>query len=311
MTSLTSRRATDPRCFNHFLDPVDMIGCFPAEASMAEINQLAAEHDLYFPLACDPVRSVREHVASLEYAPESTRFGPYVDNVPGMNWKLPGGQLVRIGEQVVKSTTGYDLLRFLLHSGERYGSAQDYVLRLRPLSHERYAGIFTGTPECLQALVEAIVCSSWSHWINCLNWVVSAEDAPFLECYGACLTGEGGHFIDYFSGLAKEHHTSFEPIAENPICPLPAFTIKTTPSQALTLASQCKEALGGHARILSALGVVLMYPEIPINDKQLRELHSRTTMVGGHLFGTAIQPYESSPKETPWIESILNDWRQL
>ena len=79
------------------------------------------------------------------FASASSRFGPYCDNIMGMNWKLRDGHVVRIGERVVKSTTGYDLLRFLLNSDGRFGEPVDFVLRLRPDCGT--SGVFTLRPE--------------------------------------------------------------------------------------------------------------------------------------------------------------------
>jgi len=50
----------------------------------------------------------------------------------GMNWRLPDGRIVRVGERVVKTTTGYDWFRFLLHTSHRFGHATDYASRLQP-----------------------------------------------------------------------------------------------------------------------------------------------------------------------------------
>jgi FAD/FMN-containing dehydrogenase len=94
---MTDLRATNAPLFTEFLDPVDMIGCFKADASLESINTSLDGHGLRFPMVLDPGRSLSEHVAISEYAPASARFGPYVDNVLGMNWELPTGRVVRIG----------------------------------------------------------------------------------------------------------------------------------------------------------------------------------------------------------------------
>jgi FAD/FMN-containing dehydrogenase len=111
---------------------VDGTLCLPANAIAADIHSQAHAHRLRFPLLLDEATTLREQIAATTHAPVSCRFGPYCDNILGINWRLPSGRIARIGERVVKTTTGYDWLRFLLHSGSRYGEPVDYVLRLRP-----------------------------------------------------------------------------------------------------------------------------------------------------------------------------------
>ena len=86
----------------------------PAESSAADIRARIGKHPLRFPLILDLHATLEEQVAASGFAPASSRFGPYCDNIMGMNWQLPAGRIVRIGERVVKSTTGYDWFRFLL-----------------------------------------------------------------------------------------------------------------------------------------------------------------------------------------------------
>ena len=97
---------TGSRCFAPFLDPIDGVLCLPATATAADIQSQARAYKLRFPLLIDLHATLREQVDATGYAPASSRFGPYCDNIVGMNWKLPGGRLVRVGERVVKTTTG-------------------------------------------------------------------------------------------------------------------------------------------------------------------------------------------------------------
>lgn len=120
------------RLFEPFVDAIDGTACVSASATLAEIEALCAPHRLRFPLILDAKATLRDHVEAATHAPASHRFGPFCDNILGMNWRLPSGKAVRIGERVAKTTTGYDWLRFLLHTGNRFGEPLDYVIRLRP-----------------------------------------------------------------------------------------------------------------------------------------------------------------------------------
>jgi hypothetical protein len=110
-----------PRLFEPFFDSIDGVMCGPATITAADIEPIRISNGFRFPLFLDREQPLCDQVAASGFASSSSRFGPYCDNILGMNWKLPGGRIVRIGERVVKSTTGYDLLRFLLQSRGRFG----------------------------------------------------------------------------------------------------------------------------------------------------------------------------------------------
>jgi len=298
------------RLFERFIDPVDMIACFPADTSLREINQTVSKHGLYFPLFCDPERSLRDHINALEYTSASARFGAYVDNIPGMNWILPGGQVARIGERVVKSTTGYDLLRYLLHTNERFGSASDYVIRLRPLSPEAYYFTLTGSAKALRAISESIVKSTWSHWIDCCDAVTDSNSTQ-IELSGHCLQDEGVKFRKYFENLTQQHDAEISTSAANTAGEIPSFMIKTIPSQMEVISRQCLEALGGRSRQLLVNGVVLAYPETPPNRDWLARAHETAAQHGGHLHSINSQTTTSNQNEATWVESILQSWKQI
>ena len=118
------------RLFVPFLDEVDGTLCLPSNAKASDIVSKAQAHRLRFPLLLDEAKTLREQIAATTHAPASCRFGPYCDNILGMNWRLPSGRIARIGERVVKTTTGYDWLRFLLHSGSRYGEPVIHSINL-------------------------------------------------------------------------------------------------------------------------------------------------------------------------------------
>jgi FAD/FMN-containing dehydrogenase len=303
--------ATDgSRLFTPFFDEIDMIGSFDADTTLGEVNHLAGEHGLCFPLVLDPKASIAAHMAAAEFAPSSARFGAYVDNLPGMNWELPEGQRMRLGERVVKSTTGYDLFRFLLHSGGRYGRATEYVLRLRPASAEVLSGRFGGDDAALEAVVRAVSRSNWSHWIDRLEWVVDGGGSH-LEVSAGVLPGESDIFEDYLSTAAEHSATSWTGTESSPPPGLPAWTIKCLPSEAPALATECVAATGGAARALPTNGVVLAYPEREADRGFIDALRHRVEPVGGHLFGRDIPPRNPSDEEASWTTRLEEEWKRL
>lgn len=299
------------RLFTRFFDAVDMIGSFPAAATLAEVNTIAAGHGLRFPLAIDPDRTLREHLAVAEYAPASARFGAYVDNLPGMNWRLPTGRRVRIGERVVKSTTGYDLFRFLLHSDGRYGQATDYVLRLRPIGGEAFAVVFSGDAGALVAVRRRLMASSWSHWIDRIDQVSVAGGSPRIEAEVDCLAGEKSCFLTFFATVAGESGTAMveTKVGANP--GLPAFSIKSTPARVAGLAASCAGRLGGQARALLLNGVVLVYPDNPPDAAFLADLDKVLEPLGGHLVGPSLPVRDPIAAEAIWAASLNHQWNAL
>lgn len=302
--------ADGSRLFTPFFDEVDMIGSFDADTTLGEVNRLAGEHGLCFPLVLDPDASIAAHMASAEFAPASARFGSYVDNLPGMNWQMPGGQRLRLGERVVKSTTGYDLFRFLLHSGERYGRATEYVLRLRPASAETLAGKFEGDDEALRRVVGAVSRSSWTHWIDRIEWVAGGG-ASHLEISAGVLPGESAIFGEFLSAIGRSSGSSWSTTACPPPPGLPSWTIKCLPSEAPTLANECAAAAGGMARALPTNGVVLVYPGRAADSGFIDALRQRVEKAGGHLFGQQIAPREPSGEEAHWTTRLEEEWKTL
>ncbi len=304
--------ATDgSRLFTRFFDAVDMIGSFPAAATLAEVNAIAAGHGLRFPLVIDLDRTLREHLAVAEYAPASARFGAYVDNLPGMNWLLPTGRRVRIGERVVKSTTGYDLFRFLLHSDGRYGQATDYVLRLRPVGGESFAVAFTGDAGALAAVRRRLMASSWNHWIDRIDQVSVAGSPPRIEAEVDCLAGEKPRFLAFFAAVAGESGTGMVEASGVASPGLPAFSIKSTPARVAELSAICAGRLGGQARALLLNGVVLVYPDNPPDAAFLADLGRSLEPLGGHLLGPSLPPRDPIPAEAIWAASLNHQWNAL
>ncbi len=276
------------RLFVPFLDEVDGTLCLPANATAADIHSQASAHRLRFPLVLDEAKTLREQLAATTHAPASCRFGPYCDNILGMNWRLPSGRIARIGERVVKTTTGYDWLRFLLHSGSRYGEPVDYVLRLRPDCGFTAIARFDGSTQALLSCVSKLLHSGWMHWWDAVDYITEGR-ASFLRVMIHCVPEEASIFAQQLEHVAAS--TSTQLTLQNNVPPpldgIPDLVIKTTPDRAIGLAMELAHA----ARRCVALcysGVVHIY----MNDSE--DLTERTQAL--------VQPH------TAELHSLGGDW---
>lgn len=312
MSTATNISPLQSRLFGEFFDPVDMIGTFPAETTVAEVNRRSAEHRLRFPLWTDSRCTLAEHFAVMDYAPASARFGAIVDNVTGMNWELPDGRHVRVGERVIKSATGYDLQRFLLHGDGRYGKATDYVLRLRPIGGETLNGRFTGNEGALEKVRQTLRASSWNHWIDSVNLIIQEVREPQIEVKVDCLPGETRIFQKFFAEVAEKAGASFALLTAAPEVFWPQFSLKCLPGQVAELALRCVDTMGGCARGLLINGAVLVSPGNVLDADLLGGLREIVEPHGGHPLGLASElmpcPVES---EKRWIKTLEDAWRNL
>lgn len=294
------------RLFTPFLDPVDMVGLFGADQALSEVQALALEAGLRFPLVCEASATLGEHLSAIEFASGSARFGPYCDNVLGMNRRLPSGKLVRVGEQVVKSTTGYDLQRFLLHMGRESGVAESYVLRLRPLGDGLAQGRFTGKAEALDRLCKVLRVSPWAHWLDSVDLIV-ADSGSVVEVTGNCLEGETALYESYFKEVASTSGCEFE------ICPvqapasLPDYCVKILSGDRAALVEEALSHHGGEARYLVFNSYLQFWPGTEVRTDWLEALHEKVASVGGHVFGRRYRP-QATGTEAEWLNGLFKEW---
>lgn len=232
----------EERLFEPFFDPVDGALCIEASTPLREVAARAAAQRLRFPLELDADVSLVGHLDASGYAPGSHRFGPFCDNVLGMNWRLPDGRVLRIGEQVAKTTTGYDWLRFLLHTGAQYGSATHYVIRLRPDCGFSAVAFLEGDLPRLRACAASMLRGAWMHWWESIDFFPQQNEGA-LRVGVHCPRGEAGAFEGELRRLASGHGLSLRWQFEAAIEPvgLPDFVMKTTPDRAMQLAVEVQE----------------------------------------------------------------------
>jgi FAD/FMN-containing dehydrogenase len=227
------------RLFVPFLDEVDGTLCLPASSTTLDLDAKAREHRLRFPLLLDETKTLREQINASTHTPASCRFGPYCDNILGMNWRLPSGRIARIGERVVKTTTGYDWLRFLLHSGTRFGEPVDYVLRLRPDCGFTAIARFAGSANALQICVSKLLHSGWMHWWDAVDFITEGLTST-VRVTIHCVPAEASIFAKQLEHIATTTDTqlTLQNHTSPPLDGLPDLVLKSTPDRVLSLASE-------------------------------------------------------------------------
>ena len=304
------------RCFVPFLDLIDGVLCLPATATAADIQAQASAHQLRFPLLIDNTATLRDQVDATGFAPASSRFGPFCDNIVGMNWKLPNGHIVRIGERVVKTTTGYDLFRFLLGSGRRFGEPVDYVLRLRP--NCGVTSVHTLSGPAVTEAIPRLLANCWMHWFDSIDYLVESND-PLgrLRIVVNCPADECRVFESYLSDFAKTCALSFEsdPGAAAPTDGCPDFVFKTSPEHVIRLAREVAEAGGVRCVVLCYNGVVNGYIDNAADRVDritalAKRFAPRLQSIGGDWQSRHLPAEAPTPLEAGWIFHLEQESNQ-
>lgn len=227
------------RLFEPFLDAIDGIALCHASATWQEIQDAGSAQGLRFPLLLAPHATLLEHLRSSGYAPASSRFGPFCDNILGMNWRLPSGEMVRIGERVAKTTTGYDLLRFLLQSRGDFGTPEQFVVRYRSAHGENFQCDVVGDPTSLCQLGDVVSHSCWIHWFDSVDILYDPTDNSWSL---RLLLNAPADEWQVAEGFIDEHcqrlglGSNFRVVHQPPSDGLPDLCFKTTRDHALHIA---------------------------------------------------------------------------
>ncbi|MSU49945.1 MAG: FAD-binding oxidoreductase [Opitutus sp.] len=303
------------RAFVPFLDEIDGTCCVPAEASAHDIRARVAGTPLRFPLVLDPGATLEEHVVASGFAPASSRFGPYCDNLMGMNWRLLDGRIVRIGERVVKSTTGYDWFRFLLHTGRRFGRPLDYVIRLRPDCGTTGVFLMTGPSETVERSAALLLRDSWMHWFDAVD-VVALGDRRTLRVTVHCPEAEWNIFETYLSAFAIKQGLVLDVQRDTkmPADGLPDAVFKTSPEHVLALAGELVRTDGVRCVVLFYYGVVHAYvpgrADLSARVPALAQAHvAGLQALGGGWHSRHVAPPAPSADETAWIAVLEQSLR--
>lgn len=301
----------DRTAFAPYIDEIDGTACLPATATAADISVLATPHGFRFPLLLDQQAPLCEQVRASSFASASSRFGPYCDNIIGMNWKLRDGRVVRIGERVVKSTTGYDLLRFLLNSDGRFGEPLDFVLRLRPDCGR--SGVFTlsGAHSAVSKAVAALLATCWIHWFDAVDVLFDGDsESCQLRIALNCPAEEWSVYQTYLSSFAATHGLALTSDSSTPLVPdgCPDFVLKTTPDQAIEIAREISNGRSINCIALCYNGVVHGYVKQTESQPLINDIKQRYQQqlheVGGEFHSRHFHSGTPAGTEAEWLSRL-------
>ena len=305
--------STGSRLFVPFLDPIDGVLCLSADATAAEIDARAASHKLRFPLLIDRSATLREQVDATGFAPAASRFGPYCDNIVGMNWKLPNGNIVRIGERVVKTTTGYDLFRFLLSSGQRFGQPVDYVLRLRPDCGITSVYRLSGSVGAVSSAIPHLLKNCWMHWFDAIDMLAGSGECQ-LRIVVNCPADECPLVESFGSSFATDNSLTFtvEQGVPFPTDGCPDFVFKTLPENIVKLAHTVSQTGGIRCVALCYNGVLHGYVDDRTTTVErvsglVRDNAEKLQAVGGDWHSRHLHAAIPSLLEAGWISTFLQE----
>ena len=326
--------ASPPRRFSHFCDWVDAVVCVSADVTPAELAKAIGTPTLRCPLVENSSDPLRAQIAAGPYAAASSRFGPWCDNVIGMNWRLPSGRIVRLGERVVKSTTGYDLLRFFLHSGDRFGEPVDYVLRLRPALplHAMYR--LTGSIAQLNQAIRFLRRSPWGLWFDRIDDIhdslptipdnaAAPQHAPKaptqsphqlphreLQLVANVADRQTTIHTDFVDRLALDHGLVQERLIEPNLPPqsLPDRILKVTPDQATQWAHHLVSQQPSRCHAQPLTGAILQRLPPTATPQPLSEHHQTQLQSQGATHhtrhATLSQPTPTNSPESTWQTAL-------
>ena len=263
------------RLFSHFIDPLDAVTCVSATSKPTELAASFAKAGLRLPLLLDTQSTLDQHILASNYAPASSRFGGWCDNIVGMNWQFPSGRIVRLGERVVKSTTGYDLLKFFLGSGNRFGRALDYVIRLRPAADNYRTFTIDGSADSLRTMATEITQSDWTHWFDSIDWVVERKQSSTSDLLPQLRLV--AHLPDHESDVAERYIESVmlrlgarmthETADHLPTERLADLAFKVSPDKAISLADSIANTFSLRCVASCCVGAVWVYFDHDTTEK--------------------------------------------
>lgn len=315
--SSETTKGTQRGLFEPFLDPIDGVICASATMRAEELQAFCAPHRLRFPLLLDGEHTLAEQLAATSYAPASARFGAFGENVLGMNWRLPSGKCIRLGERVVKSTTGYDLVRFLLHASPEWGEATDYVLRLRPDCGMHATLTLGGDAAAVLKATPELLSTCWTHWFDAVDLLLHGENVQLRVLFNSPAE-EAPVYRDYLAGFAQAKGLSMRMEEETPpLDGVPDVYLKTTPDRAVTLGCEIAMATEMRCIVIAGCGVVHGYlPPLLQSAEEgkaaVRELIARyekeIVSVGGEWGSWRLPAPPASGEEAAWREQLLREF---
>lgn len=295
--------------FAPFYDPADMTACFPAEASVADINARVVEHGLFFPLWLEESKSPLAHIRAGSHLPASHRFGALADNILGLNFRTARGISVRLGNRTIKNCTGFDLAHFVLNSRHPLGEVTDVILRLRALPGPlRWFGCQL-SPDRIEQFRRELGRSPWWHIFEAVEVTVRKESLTLW----IGLRGKEEIQIAAREWLNSAIPSSL-PIEETELNGMALdcdATVKLLPSEGVEQAWRLVESFGGHARLHLTNGFFRWSsPNAAQATGELAALRNRCIENGGHLLSPHL-PEKLAADEAQWLDRLEQAWETI
>jgi glycolate oxidase FAD binding subunit len=182
----------------------DLTCTVEASVPLEELQRVLAEGGQM--LALDPPAgddlTVGEVFDRALFGPRAHRYGTPRDLVLGIRVRLPGGEEVRGGGQVVKNVAGYDLPKLFTGAEGRLGTILELTLRLHPFPSSTCTVVAPlGDPLRVEALFPACVEVQWPED----RMLVRFESPVAAGLAHAAQQALGGHLVADDDLLWEEH----------------------------------------------------------------------------------------------------------
>jgi hypothetical protein len=141
--------------------PEDLTVTVPADLTLAELQTALGRARQWLPI--DPPDSSITLATILNSNPSGPRrygYGTVRDYVIGLKVRLPDGNTVKCGGQVVKNVAGYDLQKLFIGSGGTLATPLEVTFKLRPLpERENVVQQSFTTLDSVGTAIDAVVAS--------------------------------------------------------------------------------------------------------------------------------------------------------
>lgn len=143
------------------LDTANHVAVVQPGVTLAQLNAEAVPAGLLYPVAPgEDSASIGGTVATNAGGMRAVRYGVTRNNVLGLEAVLPGGDVIRSGGKVMKTSTGFDLAQLIMGSEGSLALVTEATLKLSPhLEHRATVMAPFATLEDVMGAVPKVVCS--------------------------------------------------------------------------------------------------------------------------------------------------------